>query len=366
MLAAATRLLHLWLCAAFQPVERSTFADRARLPCWSEVLTPDLCCGDIDALQSHQCAFDPHFFTKEECCGTGWAVLDPYPLTRAPPVTFPGDKWNTNHPAEQLDQLRWEELMGFAAVMKTVPSPVGPIELWVFKEDTTDVHLYDLESTSGMSPDRILDVGANYGGVAVALARLYPTARIVAAEPNPLLCRFLLWSIRHNGLTDRVWPLCGGVASKDGELLMQVCNQPWVGVTLNTCMNLAMRTFVPNASSDQSELQRDGGHILKVPVLSMMSILNGVGWAGATAGFDLLKLDCEGCEWEAVFSQAAWYAPWPKPRAAVGELHFSCKTTSCWPRPKTAAACTVATFHTLQEMWKLIEKCAEAGFGQLD
>ena len=187
--------------------------------------------------------FDPFFYTKAECCSSGFAVLDPYTFSLGPSPSFPRSQdWSIGHPSQTPDQLHWEALIRYAAIDKTIPSPVGSIGLRVFKGDVPDVQMYNLE-TSGYVPSTILDVGANYGGVAVALARLYPRARLVVLEPNPLLCRFLLWNLRRHGLTNRVWPLCAGAAETAGEVLMQPCNQPWIGAPVNTCMNLAMRTF---------------------------------------------------------------------------------------------------------------------------
>ena len=192
--------------------------------------------------------FDLHFFTKTECCASGWAVLNPYTFSLAPPAGYPpSQNWKVGHPSLAPEQLLWEVLIQHASIEKRIPSPAGTVVLKVFKGDVPDVQLYNL-TTSGLAPSTILDVGGNYGGVTLALAEFYTHARIVVLEPNPLLCRFLMWNIRRQGLTDRVWPLCTGAAAKVGEVLMQPCNEPWIGAPVNTCMNLAMRTF--NTSSD--------------------------------------------------------------------------------------------------------------------
>ena len=48
-----------------------------------------------------------------------------------------------------------------------------------------DIHLYHLESEHPMTFQRIVDVGANYGGVAIALAQHQPLAHLLVLEPNP-------------------------------------------------------------------------------------------------------------------------------------------------------------------------------------
>lgn len=63
--------------------------------------------------------------------------------------------------------------------------------------------------TSGSDPQRLdmLDVGANLGFHSILLALNVPQSRVFAVEANPLLFRLLLWNIRLNNMTERVWPL---------------------------------------------------------------------------------------------------------------------------------------------------------------
>ncbi|CAE7156563.1 unnamed protein product [Symbiodinium pilosum] len=292
--------------------------------------------------------FDPRFYTKAECCGSGWAVLDPYTFSVAPLPAYPSSQdWTIGHPSLAPDQLHWEALIQHASVEKRISSTVGTVSLKVFKGDMPHVQVYNLDASGQVAPSTILDVGANYGGVAVALAKLYSYARFVVLEPNPLLCRFLLWNLRRHGLTNRVWPLCAGAAPQIGEVLMQPCHEPWIGHLVNSCMNMAMRTF--NASTEASSAA-----VVKVPTLVLREVLHGVGWTN----LDLLKLDCEGCEWRAALDPAVW----PAPSAAVGELHFNCADTSCWP-PRAKGLhdrdnCSHAEeFGSLEEMWELVRRC---------
>merc|ERR1711874_700839 len=101
----------------------------------------------------------------------------------------------------------------------------------------TDVSLYELDLRlqslqanrhvqGTWPPVRIVDVGGNYGGTTIALARLFPHAKIVVLEPNPLLCRFALWNFRIHGLLSRIWPVCVGLGEHDQTLAMEICSQP--------------------------------------------------------------------------------------------------------------------------------------------
>eukprot|EP00913_Durusdinium_trenchii_P016719 g15716.t1 len=308
-------------------LELQVLALPPRQYCWGEELTPELCCSNTGNIE--KCMFDHHYFTQFECCQSNWAILDPYPLTVAPTVSFPDpDDWSQNHPAYSQEQQEWEELIRYAARTKEVQLSSGSLQLYVFKGDMPDIHLYQLESESPNAFARIVDIGANYGGVAVALAQHQPFARLMVLEPNPLLCRFLLWNIRSHNLTHRVWPLCAALGNT--ELFIEPCKEPWVGGPVNTCMNLAMRTFTGKASD---------GSAVKVPALNLKDILSHVGWES----FDLLKLDCEGCEWP--LSRLA-----PLPRRAVGELHFDCFQRQCWPPKQRSGNCShVAQFSSLQD-----------------
>eukprot|EP00435_Cladocopium_sp_Y103_P044043 s77_g12.t1 len=76
--------------------------------------------------------------------------------------------------------------------------------------------------------------------------------------------------------------------SKEQKLIEQG-KQPWVGAPVNSCMNLAMRTFTGEA--DESVIKAPNN---LVPALTLQALSDGLGWPQ----IDLLKLDCEG--------RAAW------------------------------------------------------------
>merc|ERR1719148_111124 len=55
--------------------------------------------------------------------------------------------------------------------------------------------------------DVIVDVGASVGTFSIAMALQFLDVRIYAMEPAPQNYRYLVWNIRLNNLTSRVWPL---------------------------------------------------------------------------------------------------------------------------------------------------------------
>merc|ERR1712048_424636 len=104
---------------------------------------------------------------------------------------------------------------------------------------------------------------------------------------------------------------------------------PWVGATVNTCITLGMRTFqqVPQNAPEPLLQPR---HI-EVQVVSMERLLAGLNWAPS---IDLMKIDCEGCEWSVLginkTDQANPVRLWHS-TFLVGELHFGCGQKACWP-----------------------------------
>ena len=58
------------------------------------------------------------------------------------------------------------------------------------------------------------------------LAKMNPGAQVLSLEPVPELYRYILWSLKLNALTDRVWPLNAGAGSKFHELFGAPCKAP--------------------------------------------------------------------------------------------------------------------------------------------
>ena len=57
----------------------------------------------------------------------------------------------------------------------------------------------------------------------------------MALEPNPLLCRYLLWNVRLNAAAN-VWPLCAGAGAESGLRNSWIFLRPrarWLGQALD-------------------------------------------------------------------------------------------------------------------------------------
>ena len=114
-------------------------------------------------------------------------------------------------------------------------------------------------------PRTILDVGANVGFFSLCARSFYPTAKIHAYEPNP-----------------RIFPFLEQNVSKCDVTLFQEA------LGAKSGRNLATTQSVPDGPISQtslaSVLSRIGGHV------------------------DLLKLDCEGAEWDLFEASECWDA----------------------------------------------------------
>jgi FkbM family methyltransferase len=130
--------------------------------------------------------------------------------------------------------------------------------------------MYALE-TLAAAPQTIVDVGANLGFFSMHARNLFPNARIQAYEPNVGLRPFLDSHASSVGF-DVYYEAVGGVETKVSLEHRGDSNQ--------TRTVVAATNSVPQVTL-QSALERAGGAI------------------------DLLKMDCEGCEWAVLEDVAA-------------------------------------------------------------
>ena len=167
----------------------------------------------------------------------------------------------------------------------------------------TDV--YQLEQVS--RPVRtVLDIGANVGLFCLAARHVFPEATIHAYEPNPHLEAFL--KVQAETASCRYF--MEAVAAEDGKV------------------NLTLEEDSVLTRSERS----DAGDI---PAVAFRKVIERIG-----GSVDLLKLDCEGAEWELFEDEDAWenirnvsmeYHLWPnhtheEARSVVQKLGFKVQT----------------------------------------
>ncbi len=120
----------------------------------------------------------------------------------------------------------------------------------------------------------ILDVGANLGFFSLAARQNYPQATIHAYEPNP-----------------RILPL---LQSNTADLKIQIYPEALGGTNGYVTVVDAGASNVAYTRPSESS----GGAIRQIPLETAIERLGG--------SVDLLKLDCEGAEWELLKSNSVW------------------------------------------------------------
>jgi FkbM family methyltransferase len=144
-----------------------------------------------------------------------------------------------------------------------LPFPYGIFELCeIFQENC-----YELFDVKGRV---VVDVGAFIGGSAIYFASK-GAKKIVAFEPNPDVAEIARRNVMLNGLEDRIRVRTKAVAAKPGK-------RPFF-----------FKSFHPGASSFRAEV---GAKQLQVDTVSLSNIIHELGHVG------LLKMDCEGAEYE--------------------------------------------------------------------
>lgn len=124
----------------------------------------------------------------------------------------------------------------------------------------------------------VVDVGAFIGDSAVYFA-LRGAKRIYAIEPHPVAFKWMLENVRLNGLEDRVVPINVALGSKVGSLKIPNIS---VGET----------GYVYYGVGSSGEIE--------VPMMTLSRLVEEY-----NIETDILKLDCEGCEFDIIFNDFA-------------------------------------------------------------
>jgi FkbM family methyltransferase len=130
---------------------------------------------------------------------------------------------------------------------------------------------YDVPGINWRDVRTIVDIGAHIGSFTVWAARRAPDARCLAVEPNPATFRLLGENVRANGLGERVILVNAAVAGKAGTGSLELVEH-----SLGT------------------RLARNDGGEVSVDVVTLDAVANVAGMER----IDVLKIDCEGMEYE--------------------------------------------------------------------
>lgn len=184
------------------------------------------------------------------------------------------------------------------ATLQRVTSPRGsPVGIFC-RDDTTD--LSTVGSTFGLwgkpSPDEYrlatyrpsgyaLDIGAHIGSVAFALLADNPDLTVIAVEPLFENCELIEATAEYNGWSGRIRVIRAAVAAGTTADI----GYGWTGTASNE-----LHRYIGNLNTGQA-----AHTTATVPALSLGALVDmAEGWV------DLVKTDCEGCEWALLDSTA--------------------------------------------------------------
>jgi len=153
------------------------------------------------------------------------------------------------------------------------------------------VGTYDRPNIHWSEARTILDIGANVGAATLWMARRAPNARIVAVEPSPQALELLRDNVRRNGLENRVTVVAGGVGRA-------------AGIT-----HIALDGVSVSGRTSENET---GAEV-------QVYTLDDVAKVAGTNGVDVIKIDCEGAEYDAFAGASPELLR--NVEAVVGEYH---------------------------------------------
>lgn len=190
-------------------------------------------------------------------------------------------------------------------------SPRGAAVSFVHREGTTDLSTIfatfspwggppnDEYHLADLYPATFIDIGGHVGTVTVAVLVDNPECRAVVVEPLPENIEVMRENFARNGVSDRVTVLYNAIGT---ELFQRI------GYTLARVPDVPdVHRFVGSpVSADYA------GESVDIPTTTLAACFAVLG----VDTVDLMKIDCEGCEWVALMDAAIGNV-----KRIVGEYH---------------------------------------------
>ena len=150
----------------------------------------------------------------------------------------------------------------------------GKMDVWSLKETLLD-RFYERFGFAVQDGWTVVDIGGGIGDYTIFAAYGRPNAQVLAFEPFPESFQLLRENLDLNQI-DNVEIFSQAVSSQEGTL------------------QFGSPSSDPLSMQTAHGLLAPAGHALQVPAVSLASIINGP----AGGRIDLLKLDCEGAEYD--------------------------------------------------------------------
>lgn len=194
---------------------------------------------------------------------------------------------------------------------------------------------YFHESIQLKDGDVVIDVGANIGVLGVRLLHKFPQSKVYAFEPIPMIYKVLEANAKRMG-SDRFVALNMGLSTQAGALefvffplapaLSTAHPEMWddpskfalavKGVLKDLKTQFWWAKLIPLGISGLiARVLRWGATKMVCPLQTLSSVIHDK----EIERIDLLKIDCEGAEWEVLQGIAA--EDWPKIKQVVAEVH---------------------------------------------
>lgn len=163
--------------------------------------------------------------------------------------------------------------------------------------------IYECEELNYRQAKRIVDIGANVGVATVWLSQMAPDANILAIEPDARSAKLLQENILGSGISRRAEVVVAAVGGSTGN-----------GVVIRSPISSTVSQVAPVLMVDP--LTRGSGQESAefISVLTLSDVLK------LTGPIDIMKIDCEGSEFD--FFGSATASSLSKIKNIIGEYHL--------------------------------------------
>ena len=171
------------------------------------------------------------------------------------------------------------------------------------------------------NPKLIIDVGANIGAFCINAAKMYPHSQVICAEPAPETYSLLLWNLVENGVPLRQLSSLG-VEGKPGVIALHAAigaEDGKVDLMYTPTRSQNANVGMSRNTSRWATMTNPGWRKVSVDEYNLTKILTD----SSVRSVDLLKMDCEGCEFTVIPSMRDWIINRTRIKTLVGEIHWA-------------------------------------------